>query len=590
MRRIIKAFIILFRQGPKALFRRIKYESLKRIQYKHYIRIHKKLDDRDDTKRDKIRAFRYRPKVSIIVPVYNTGEKWLSLCIKSVLNQVYDNWELCIADGCSKKPYIRKILEKYSAQDSRIKIKFLTENKGIAGNSNEALSIITGEFIGLLDHDDELSSDALYEVVKLLNEKPDTDFIYTDEDKITVRGKRIEPYFKPDWSPNTLYSCNYITHFSVIRKDILDRLGGFREGYDGSQDYDLFLRITEITSNIAHIPKILYHWRMIPHSAASSSNAKPYATVSAKRAIKDSLDRKKINADVFDGTFTGFYRVKYKVMGSPKVSIIIPAIDKVSTLQRCIKSILSKTLYDNYEIIVVDSQSRESEIFNYYKEIESNQKIRIIKYDRSFNYSKIGNYAVSLIDSEYIVFLDNNTEIISQEWLTAMLEHIQRKEIAVAGASVCYPDQRIYHAGIIVGINGFAGYAYRYFFNEGIGYPGRTKIIHNLSAVSGICMMIKKSAFKDVGGFDELFRVALSDIDLCLKVRERSYLIVYTPYTKLYYYEYANKDHQDIIEKHMEFKKDIEYFRTKWKDVIDRGDPYYNTNLTLEREDFSMKL
>jgi len=587
---IFKNLKILFQQGPSLLLIKIVNKIKLNYQYKKFLINHNRVGHNKNKEKNNKNAIQYKPKVSIIIPVYNTYEKWLRICIESVLKQVYKNWELCIVDGGSLKSYIKRVLDEYAYRDKRIKIIYLKENKGIAGNLNEGLSIVTGEFVGFLDHDDEISPDALYEIVKYLNENPELDFIYTDEDKITTKGKRIDPHFKPDWSPDTLYSCNYITHFSVIKKSIIDELGGFREGYDGSQDYDLFLRVMEKTKRVAHIPKVLYHWRMITESAASSSNAKPYAYIAAKKAIKDSLNRRKIEADVLDGPSPGFYRVKYKIIGNPKVSIIIIAKDKVKVLKRCIQSILGKTRYDNYKIIIVDNQSEQSANSKYYEEIKCNTKVKIVRCDESFNYSKIYNHYVSIVDSEYIIFLYNNTEVISQEWLTAMLEHVQRKEVGIAGALLYYPNNTIYHAGVIIGINGVAGYSFKNFSSKNPGYFNRAKIIQNLSAVSGTCMMIKKSIFDKVGGFDEFFQVAFRDIDLCLKIRREGYLIVYTPYAELYYWESLRKGYDGNPEKKERFEKEREYFQRKWKDVLARGDPYYNPNLTLDREDFSLRI
>lgn len=587
---IARAWNILFQQGPKALFIKVRATLKQRKQYKGYLLAFDKLGGKEDIERDEARAFQYRPKISIIVPVYNTNVKWLRLCIESVRNQVYDNWELCMVDGGSTKSHVRKVLEGYAKQDIKIKLKCLEENKGIAGNSNEALALATGEFVGFLDHDDELDSYALYEVVKRLNENRDIDFIYSDEDKISTRGNRMDPHFKPDWSPDSLYSCNYIAHFSVIRKSTVDGLGGFREGYDGSQDYDLFLRLVERTQRSAHISRVLYHWRMIRHSAASSSNAKPYAHIAAERAIKDSLDRRKVEGEVLEGPSPGFYRVKYKILGNPKVSIIILIKDEGKYLQKCIQSILNKTQYANYEIIIVDRQSREPQTFRYYEEIRSNRKVSVAKYDEPFNYSKINNYAASLIDSEYIIFLNNDTEVISPEWLTAMLEHVQREEVGIAGGLLYYPNKTIRHAGVIIGISGVAGYSYRHFSRTNLGYFNRARIIQNLSAVSGDCLMTKKSIFQKVGGFDEDFTVAFGDIDLCLKVREKGSLIVYTPYAELYHHESPRGGHESRPEKQARFENEREYFQKKWKDVLAKGDPYYNPNLTVDREDFSIRI
>ncbi len=578
------------KQGPRGLFATAANRLNLRYQYEQYLLIQKSLGDSEKTKKTKVRALRYRPMFSIIVPVYNTHEKWLRLCIESVLKQVYDNWELCIVDGFSTKPYIRKVLEKYAKQDNRIKVKFLSENQGIVGNSNEALALASGEFIGFLDHDDELAPGALYEVVKKLNEKKDIDFIYTDEDKISTAGTRLDPHFKPDWSPDMLMSHNYITHFAVIRKKVIDEIGGFREGYDGSQDYDLFLRVTEITSKIAHVPAILYHWRMTPQSAASSQHAKPYAYVAAKKAIQDSLTRRKVEAEVDYGITAGFYRVKYKLISNPTVSIIIAAKDKAESLRRCVQSVLDKTPYDKYKILIVDNQSREPQMFKYYKEIAANPKVDIAKVGGLFNCARINNYAVSLVDSEYIIFLDYFTEIISQQWLTAILEYLQRKDVGAVGVLLYYPNNTIHHAGMILGIGGAVGYSHRRFPIYAYNYMNRARIVQNLSAVTGACLATKKGVFQETNGFDERYRRAFGDVDFCLKIREMGYLIVYTPYAELYYHGSLDRDHDDAPEKQVEFKKEMAYFQRKWHHVLANGDPYYNPNLTLEREDFSIKI
>lgn len=585
-----KALIILMKKGPRGLFATVANRLKLRYQYARYLCAKNNLDDNRETKINEAKVLQYKPKISLIVPVYNTDEKWLSLCIESVLNQVYDNWELCVADGYSTQPHTRKVLEKYVPRDKRIIVKFLSKNKGIAGNSNEALALASGEFIGFLDHDDELAPDALYEVVKTINEKKDIDFVYTDEDKISTAGKRLDPHFKPDWSPDMLMNHNYITHFAVIRKKIIDMLGGFREGYDGSQDYDLFLRVTEITSNIAHVPAILYHWRMTPQSAASSRHAKPNAYVAAKKAIQDSLTRRKVEAEVNDGIAAGFYRVTYKLIGNPTVSIIIAAKDKTRSLRRCVQSILAKTKYDKYRIFIVDSQSRESLTFKYYKEIASHPKVEFAKVEGPFNRARIYNHAVSRVDSEYIVFLDYCTEIISQQWLTAMLEYVQRKDVGAVGALLYYPNNTIHHAGMMLGIGGTVGYAHRRFSRHLHGYMNRARIVQNLSAVSGVCLATKRDIFKKVDGFDERYRHELSDVDFCLKIREREYFIVYTPYAELCYHGHPGENHKSTSEKQTAFQEEMEYFRRKWKDVLAQGDPYYNPNLTLERENLSIKI
>jgi len=535
-------------------------------------------------------SFEYRPKISIITPVWNTDEKWLRAAIESVFSQVYDNWELCIADGCSTKLHVRKILEEYAKKDSRIKVKFLDENNGIAGNSNEALSLATGEFIGFLDHDDELAPFALYEVVKLLNQKSELDFIYSDEDKITTEGKRRDPFFKPDWSPDMFLSYNYICHFTTIRKCLVNKVGGFREEYDGSQDYDLFLRVTKKTQKIAHIPYILYHWREVSESAAYIETAKPYAYESAKKALRDHLESSDHDVKIFDGRYKGSYRVKYKIKEHPNISIIIPTKDKVDVLKRCIESIQTKTRYENYEIIIVNNNSQEERTFEYFEKLKLNLKIKILEYNKPFNFSEINNYAVSKVSNEYVVLLNNDTEVISGEWLEAMLEFCKRRDVGAVGAKLLYPNDTIQHAGIIIALGGVAGHSHKNFHKDDPGYTWRPHLIQNLSAVTAACMMLRKEVFKELGGFDEELSVAFNDVELCLKIREKGYLIVYTPYAELYHHESLSRGYENTQEKQARFLKEVEYIKKKWGHVIDKGDPYYNPNLTLDREDFSIKL
>ena len=548
---------------------------------------------REDLKRmvEECKKFKYRPKISIIMPTWNTDKMWLRRAIESVLNQVYDNWELCIADGGSTKSHVRNILEEYAEKDKRIKVKFLPKNLGIAGNSNEALKLATGQFVAFLDHDDELAPFALYEVVKLLNEKPDLDFIYSDEDKIDKKGRRKDPFFKPDYSPDIFLSCNYLIHITVIRKILVDKVGGFRLGYEGSQDYDLFLRVLEHTDKIACIPKILYHWRTIETSCASSPEAKMYAYEAAKKALADAMRRREIEIEgVYDGLWLGSYRIKYKIKGNPNVSIIIPTKDKVDVLKRCIDSILNETTYQNYEIVIVDNNSQEEKTFEYYETIKDHPKIRILEYNKPFNFSAINNYAVSKVDSEFILFLNNDTEVITSEWLSTMLEHAQRKEVGAVGAKLLYPNNTIQHAGVILGlgIHRVAGHSHRHFPADSHGYVGRINIIQNLSAVTAACMLTKKSLFEEVGGFDEVnLPIAFNDVDYCLKLREKGYLIVYTPYAVLYHYESLSRGYEDTPEKQARFLREVKYMREKWGHILD-NDPYYNPNLTREREDFSI--
>jgi glycosyltransferase involved in cell wall biosynthesis len=566
-------------------------------KYKKWIKRNEPISEELDQLKKVSQNFPYRPKISIITPVWNTDEKWLLLAIGSVINQVYDNWELCIADGGSTKIYIKTVLENFANTDSRIKVTFLAENLGIAGNSNVALSLATGEFIGFLDHDDELAPFALHEIVSLLNKNQNLEFIYSDEDKIDQKGNRKDHFFKPDWSPDLFLSNNYLNHFSVVRKTLVDSVDGFRNGYEGSQDYDLFLRCTEkiSPSSIAHIPKILYHWRIIRGSAADSVMAKPYAIAAAQKALEDALLRSGLKADVIEGLFPGSFRIRYAIKNNPPVSIIIPTKDHVDILQRCIQSILDKTDYPNYNIFIVDNQSEDPETFKYYNSLVTNSKIKILHYDYPFNFSALNNYAVTCVDSPYLLFLNNDTEVISEEWLTAMLEHAQRECVGAVGAKLLYPNNTIQHAGLILGITGTPGqigvadHSHKHLPHNYAGHFLRPQLIGNYSAVTAACLMIRKEVFIEIGGFNEDLAIAFNDVDLCMKIRNMGYLIVYTPYSLVYHHEFMSRGYENTPGKRVRFLWEVTLIREIWGAIIDRGDPYYNPNLTLERVDFSIR-
>lgn len=556
--------------------------------YVRWIEKNKLTEESSEQIKKEVAGFKYRPKISIIMPVYNVEQIWLEKAISSVLNQIYYNWELCISDDGSTKKYLKDLLRKYSTKDKRIRVNYLPFNKGIVGASNEALSLATGEFIGLLDNDDELSEDALYEIVKVLNEKRETDFIYSDEDKISEKGIRHTPFFKPDWSPDTLRSCNYITHFAVIRRDIVQDLGEFREGYEGSQDYDLFLRVVEKTENIVHIPKVLYHWRCIEGSAAKDSEAKLYAYDSAKKALLDHIKRLELDGEVLDGEMIGTYRVKYNTNSCPEICILIHNKDDIKILKRCINSIYRLSSYKNYSIVVIDTGSVESDTWRYYANITESGEVSVVECEKE-NKRHVINDHITKIDSEYIVFLDNDIEIISHDWLYTMLEFAQRDDIGVVGALLYYPNNKIHHAGLIVEHGDMKIFCPKYIRKDSHGYFRRMKIIQNLSAVSSVCMMTKKAIFEEVGGFDEYFSPAYSDIDYCLKIREKGYLVVYTPYSELYHHESKNMVHKNNSEKKKRLKNEQEIIYGKWKHLMNNGDPYFNPNLKFYGEDIAIR-
>lgn len=535
--------------------------------------------------------FNYRPKISIIVPTYNTPLNFLIDMIESVISQTYANWELCIADGGSRNIELKQKIKEYADKHNNIKYTLLKENMGIVGNTNKAADLATGDYIALLDHDDMLAPNALFEVVSVLNQDTSIDFIYSDEDKISEDGsRRFEPHFKPDWSPDTLRSYNYITHLSVIKAELFNSIGRFRPGYDGSQDYDLILRATEKAEKIFHIPKVLYHWRTSSNSTSENPAAKSYAFEAAKRALKDHLNRVGLKGNVEDGLFISSYKTTFEIANEPLVSIIIPNKDLSDDLSRCINSILNKSTYRNYEIIIVENNSTVKQTFELYEKLKKDKRIRVLEWKNPFNYSAINNYAVGYSNGEVLLFLNNDTEIISEDWIERMLEHAQRKEVGAVGAKLYYPDNTIQHAGVILGIGGVAGHLHKYSSRESFGHVGRLKVVQNLSAVTAACLMMRKEVFCEIQGFDKEFAVAFNDIDMCQKVREKDYLIIWTPYTELYHYESKSRGYEDTEEKRRRFKSEVDLFYRKWGDVLKFTDPYYNPNFTLDKEDFSLRI
>ena len=477
-----------------------------------------------------IAGFRYTPKISIVMPVYNTPLDFLDLAIRSVQEQHYKNWELCICDDASPNPKVRARLESWEKQDPRIKIAYSSKNEGISGASNRALELACGEFIGLLDHDDELSSDALYEVVSLLQERPDADMIYSDEDKLDPNGRRMWPNFKPDWSPELMLAVMYTCHFGVYRRSLLKEIGGFRVGFEGSQDYDLVLRLSEKTDRIYHIPKILYHWRMAPSSAATSGDAKPYAYEAAKKALTEHLNRRRIPGEIVHGDWRGYYRVRFNLEGSDKVSIVIPNFSKPDALTACVKAIEEKTSYRNYEVIVVGGDRLDAELRKY---LES-RCCRIISADDSASLSRRINLGAAAAQGAYLLLLHGDAEVISGDWITAMLGFCRQAEIGAVGAKLFQRSGKIQHIGVVLGLKGVVGYPLRGYRARPLGYPDPSQFVRNWSAVSGACMMVRMEVFEKLGGFDERMPGAYNDIDFCLRIREAGYRIVWTPEAELY--------------------------------------------------------
>lgn len=527
--------------------------------------------------------FEKNPKISIIVPMYNTKESFFEELINCMKEQTYSNWELCLADG---SPRENEKLKKYFENESRVIYKHLSKNDGISGNTNEALKLATGEYIGLLDHDDVLSKFALYEIVKTINENSDVDFIYSDEDKIEGEsGKRHAPHFKPDFAPDTLACHNYITHFVVMKRDLINKLGGFRKEYNGAQDFDLVLRASEETRNIIHISKILYHWRVHSESTAMIADSKPYAYEAGKRAAIDHqkrLGREVIVSDKEE--VPGIYNLQFKVQGNPKVSIIIPNKDGIKYLRRCIDSIINLTTYENYEIMIVENNSEDKKTFEYYKSIEKNEKIKVIYYpEKGFNYSKIINYGVKRCDGDFVMQLNNDTKLLTKDWLEKFIGYGQRKEIGAIGARLYFGDKTIQHAGIAYGICDLAANLFPGLPWGMRGYYGKDALIQNISAVTGACLFCRRELYEEVGFMEEnLFAVAFNDVDFCLKLREKGYLNIYNPYIELMHYESKTRGYEVTPEKNERFCKECENFKTKWKELLKNPDPYYNPNISRD--------
>ena len=545
---------------------------------------------KEELELQKSRHWNKKYKISVVVPAYPTPELFLRQMLDSLLDQTYDNWELCIADGSPEDKGMEEILEEYADKDSRIHFQKLEKNLGIAENTNAAFAMASGDFVGLLDHDDLLAPNALYEIAAALERDEMTDAVYTDEDKVTAElDEHFQPHFKPDFNLDLLRSNNYICHFFVVRKKLVEQAGGFRREFDGAQDYDFIFRCVEKARKVAHVPEILYHWRTHKASTADNPASKMYAFDAGKRAIEAHLDRMGVKGRVSHTKDLGFYRVEYPVDGEPLVSVIIPNKDEKESLKKCLDSVMELTSYSNYEILIIENNSTSPEIFQYYEELKTNEKIRVIVWEGEFNYSAINNYAVSYANGEYLLFLNNDITVINPRWMEELLGHCQRKEVGAVGAKLYYPDDTIQHAGCVIGMGGIAGHMFVNMPRSRTGYLHKASVQQDMSAVTAACMMMKKHVFAQVGGFSEELKVAFNDIDLCLKVRQAEYLIVYNPYAELYHYESKSRGIEDNKEKVRRFQREIEYIRCHWEEILKEGDPCYNKNLSLTKWNYSLK-
>lgn len=557
------------------------------MSYGEWFDIHKVTDEQLEEQRKE--TFSFAPKISVIVPTYKTPINFLHEMIDSVINQSYVNWELCIADGSEGDAAVESVLKEYADKDKRIKYTLLEKNEGISGNTNAALKLATGEYVGLFDHDDLLAPNALYEVVKALQEQK-YDILYTDEDKITGDGKEHnDPNFKPDFSMDLFCSHNYITHFFVVKTAIIKEIGGFRSEYDGSQDYDLMFRCIERAESIKHIPMILYHWRIHMNSVAGDPASKMYAYDAGKRAIEDHFRRTGVLAKVEHTGLWGMYHVIYSTPGNPLVSIIIPNKDHIEDLDKCIKSILEKSNYQNLEFVIVENNSQEEQTFKYYEKLQQeHENIQVVKWNGKFNYSAINNYGVSFAKGEYLLFLNNDTEIITSTAISELLGCCMREDVGVVGAKLLYPDDTVQHAGVVIGFGGYAGHVNIGIKRDDYGYMVRARINCNYSAVTAACMMTKRALFDQVGGFDEQFVVACNDVDYCLKIRSINKWVVYNAFSEWYHYESKSRGYEDTPEKLKRFEREVEKFQKKWPEILEKGDPFYNPNFPINRAPFTL--
>ncbi len=587
---IKKGILYLKHYGPKEFFVKLTERFQKEsVDYQEWFANHQPTVE--ELKRQRGKVFSYAPKISILVPVYNTPETFLKELIRSVRRQTYSNWELCFANADPANEKVAQILDIARRKDERIKVADAGENLGIAQNTNRAFDIAKGDYVALLDHDDLLAVNALYEVAAAVNENGGAEVIYTDEDKITEDGKtHFRPHFKPDFNLDLLRSNNYICHFFVVKRELFERVGRLRGAFNGAQDYDLILRCTEQAEKIVHVPKILYYWRVHKESTSENPISKMYAYEAGKKAIEEHLVRCGVKGSVEHTKDMGFYRVRYEVQGEPLVSVLIPNKDQRETLDRCIRSLVAKTQYKNYEIIVIENNSEEKETFRYYEKISSEfPQVRVERWEKEFNYSAINNFGVQKAGGEYLLFLNNDIEVINGDWLQEMLAHCQRREVGIVGARLYYPDDTIQHGGIIVGIGGVAGSVFVGLKRGYSGYMHKAALQQDLSAVTAACMMIKREVFNKAGGFEEKLKVAFNDVDLCLKAREMGYLVVYDPYAELYHWESKTRGAEDTKEKIRRFQSEIEYMRSRWIHILKNGDPMYNINLTLKKWDYSLK-
>ena len=582
----------------RGVMAKLKYKRIERKAMERYGTA--SFPDEETRKRERETVFAKRVKISILVPLFNTPENFLREMLDSVLNQTYENWELCLADG-SDDGYksVGEICLEYAKADGRGRIVYrkLAKNEGISGNTNECLKMATGEYAGLFDHDDILHPSALYEYVKAINER-DADYIYCDETtfKSGNINQMLTMHFKPDYAVDNLRANNYICHFSVFDRNLLDGTELFRTRFDGSQDHDMILRLTDRAKKVVHVPKLLYYWRSHEGSVASGIDAKPYVVEAARGAVADHLRRHGFTHFQITSTraFETIFKIRYQIVGNPKISIVIANRDHPEDLKRCITSIMEKSTYENYEIIVVENNSRMREIFDYYETLKAFPHVQVAVYESegSFNYSAVNNFGAQRAQGDYILLLNNDTQVITVNWMEELLMYAQREDVGAVGGKLYYGNKTIQHAGVVLGLGAHrtAGHSHYGQHRENLGYMGRLCYAQNVSAVTGACLLVKKSLFEKAGGLDESFAISLNDVDFCLKLRRMGLLNVFTPFAELYHFESVSRGLDTEGEKARRYNEESARFREKWKEVLEKGDPYYNPNFSLDRSDFALKI
>lgn len=562
-------------------------ESVAEGGYEAWLARHKV--DKRTLRRQKHAAFAQKPLISIVIPLYCTPLPYLKELLESVRRQSYENWQLCLADG-SPDDKAKEFIEKHYGREKRIVYRKLEENGGISVNTNEAVALAAGEYLMFCDHDDTLEPDALYEIVKAINDTG-ADMLYTDEDKVSMDGRHyFDPNFKPDFNLFRLRENNYICHIFVVKKSLTDETGLLRSEFDGAQDFDFILRCCEKAQKITHIPKVLYHWRCHMDSTAADPSSKAYAYEAGRKAVREHYQRLGIDAKVEMTERPGWYRSHVKVQGNPLISVIIPNKDHTDDLELCLFSMTRKSTYRNYEILIVENNSEKEETFEYYRKLPDRYpKARVLTWEKEFNYSAINNFAAKEAKGEYLLFLNNDVEILTPDWMEEMLQNCQQENVAAVGAKLYYPDDTIQHAGVVLGLGGIAGHIMCRASKEDPGYFGRMISVQEISAVTAACMMVKKSDFDAVGGLDETFQVAFNDIDLCMKFRAAGKKIIFTPYAELYHYESKSRGLEDTPEKQFRFDKEVKRFQEKWAQQLEMGDPYYSPNLSVTEGDCSLR-